>query len=122
MAEVVENFKKFPLALQLILGGAAVFLIGSFLDMWSVGDSNLLDSTPGIIGLASMIVGAVLAYLKKSNLWALVAILLPTGAVLFFFLSGLLESTSADAGIGLWLLTAGGLAASWGAITQIEAN
>ena len=94
-----------------------VFVVGSLLDMYSGGYSgNLLDSTAGIVVLGAMVFGAIVSYMKKMRLWALVAILLATGAVLFPFLSTILDD-GPSAGIGLILLAAGGAAASWGAIS-----
>ena len=115
MADVVGTFKKFPLSLQLIVGGALVFVVGSLFDLYSHSD-NLLSMTTGIVAVAAMVFGAVVSYMKKMKLWALVAILLASGGVIFMFLQSFLDNAP-NPGVGLWLLTIGACAASWGAIT-----
>lgn len=117
MADAVETFKKFPLSLQLILGGAALFLIGSFLDMYGDFDGNLLDLTTGVVILAAIVVGAVFAYLKKFGNLSNVLILLGAGGALALLLPSFLDD-GGDLGIGGFLLLIGAIAAAWGAVAS----
>ncbi len=122
MTDVAQSFKALPKALQLVYGGAAAFIIGALLDSWSMGDTNLLDDTPGIVTLAALVGGALALYSKQSKVLGLVLIVAATGAMVFMFMLGIFEDFMGGPGAGLWLLTGGGLCASWGAIMHLDSE
>jgi hypothetical protein len=110
---------KFTNNAIILLAGALLAVVGSFLDFADVSAAGAVwDGDTGKAVVVIMIIGVVL-HLMKSHVWAAVA-LCASGGILLSQAVELFRADGIGLGMGGYLVAIGSLAAIWGASQHIS--